>query len=147
MIVITRRRDEAIIIGDDIIVSVVEIRDDRVRLGVQAPLEIGVHRHEVYEAIRSQTDLPTTMPSVESTMPAIESMAPQPTTIALADRHVALLDRLRSTIGGRGGIAPSREEALGAILDAFETAQASVAEATLLAHLEGNLDEDRRSGG
>ena len=110
---------------------------DKVRLGIDHPKDVSVHRREVYEAIRSPgRDLRRSR--------ATGPEAPQPTTIALADRHVALLDRLRSTIEGRGGTAPSREEALGAILDAFETAQASVAEATLLAHLEGNLDEDKR---
>jgi carbon storage regulator len=55
MLVLTRRRDEAIIIGDDIVVSVVDIRDDKVRLGIQSPAEVPVHRREVYDAIRSCT--------------------------------------------------------------------------------------------
>ena len=140
MIVMTRKRNETIVIGDDISVTVVDIRGDKVRLGIDHPRDVSVHRREVYEALRPHAGTP-------EPGPVARPEASQPTTIALADRHVALLDRFRSTIGGRGGAAPSREEALGAILDAFETAQASVAEATLLAHLEGNLDEDRRGGG
>lgn len=55
MFVIPRKKGESIIIGDDIIVTVVEIRDDKVRLGIEHPPEVPVHRHEVYEAIRRAT--------------------------------------------------------------------------------------------
>ncbi len=51
MLVLSRQRDESIIIGDNIVITVVDIRGDKVRLGVQAPSEIPVHRKEVYEAI------------------------------------------------------------------------------------------------
>jgi carbon storage regulator len=52
MLVITRRPSESIIIRDDIIVTVVSVRGDKVRLGIEAPKDITVHRKEVYEAIR-----------------------------------------------------------------------------------------------
>jgi len=57
MLVLSRQRDESIIIGDNIVITVVDIRGDKVRLGIQAPTEIPVHRQEVYEAIQrdSQT--------------------------------------------------------------------------------------------
>jgi carbon storage regulator len=54
MLVLSRQRDESIIIGDNIIVTVVDIRGDKVRLGIQAPTEIPVHRQEVYEAIQRE---------------------------------------------------------------------------------------------
>lgn len=54
MLVLSRHRDESIMIGDDIVVTVVDIRGDKVRLGIAAPIEIGVHRQEVYEAIRRE---------------------------------------------------------------------------------------------
>ena len=54
MLVITRKRREKIIIGDNIEITVVDIRGDKVRLGVSAPKEISVHRKEVYEAIRRE---------------------------------------------------------------------------------------------
>ena len=54
MLVLTRQRDEQIIIGDNIVISVVEIRGDKVRLGIEAPVEIPVHRREVYEAIQQR---------------------------------------------------------------------------------------------
>ena len=54
MLVLSRHRDESIIIGDDIIITVVDIRGDKVRLGIAAPIEISVHRQEVYEAIQRE---------------------------------------------------------------------------------------------
>jgi carbon storage regulator len=56
MLVLSRQRDESIRIGDDIIITVVDIRGDKVRLGIGAPTEIAVHRGEVYEAIQRETD-------------------------------------------------------------------------------------------
>jgi len=52
MLVLSRQRDQEIVIGDDIVVTVIEIRGDKVRLGIKAPVEIPVHRHEVYEMIQ-----------------------------------------------------------------------------------------------
>lgn len=52
MLVLSRHRDESIIIGDDIVVTVVDIRGDKVRLGIEAPTSIPVHRQEVYDAIQ-----------------------------------------------------------------------------------------------
>src|SRR5262245_10257405 len=54
MLVLSRQRDETIMIGDDIEITVVDIRGDKVRLGINAPREISVHRKEVYEAIRRE---------------------------------------------------------------------------------------------
>lgn len=54
MLVLSRQRDESIIIGDDIKITIVDIRGDKVRLGIEAPKEISVHRQEVYEAIRRE---------------------------------------------------------------------------------------------
>ncbi len=54
MLVLSRHRDESIIIGDDIVITVVDIRGDKVRLGIAAPIEISVHRQEVYEAIQRE---------------------------------------------------------------------------------------------
>lgn len=52
MLVLSRKKDEKIVIGDNISIMVVEIRGDKVRLGIEAPREISVHRREVYEAIK-----------------------------------------------------------------------------------------------
>jgi len=52
MLVLSRKKNESIVIRDDIVVTVVEIRGDKVRLGIEAPKEVTVHRREVYERIK-----------------------------------------------------------------------------------------------
>ncbi len=52
MLVLSRHRDETIMIGDEIELTVVDIRGDKVRLGIKAPVQVAVHRKEVYDAIR-----------------------------------------------------------------------------------------------
>ena len=52
MLVLTRKKNESIIIGENIIVMVVDVRHDKVRLGIDAPTEVTVHRREIYEAIK-----------------------------------------------------------------------------------------------
>lgn len=54
MLVLSRQRDETIMIGDDIEITVVDIRGDKVRLGITAPPSVPVHRKEVYEAIKRE---------------------------------------------------------------------------------------------
>jgi carbon storage regulator len=54
MLVLTRKTDESIIIGDNIAVTVVAVEGDQVRLGVTAPKDIAVHRQEVYEQIKKE---------------------------------------------------------------------------------------------
>jgi carbon storage regulator len=54
MLVLSRQKDETIMIGDDIEITVVDIRGDKVRLGITAPPHIPVHRKEVYEAIQRE---------------------------------------------------------------------------------------------
>jgi carbon storage regulator len=54
MLVLSRKKNESIVINDDIRVVVIEIRGDKVRLGIEAPKETPVHRREVYEAIKKE---------------------------------------------------------------------------------------------
>ena len=54
MLVLSRQRDESIMIGDNVQVTIVDIRGDKVRLGIVAPSEIPVHRKEVYDAIQRE---------------------------------------------------------------------------------------------
>ena len=54
MLVLSRHRDETIMIGDDIEITVVDIKGDKVRIGINAPRDIQVHRKEVYEAIKRE---------------------------------------------------------------------------------------------
>ena len=52
MLVLSRKKDEEVVINDNIVITVVEIRGDKVRLGINAPKEVPVHRREVYDAIK-----------------------------------------------------------------------------------------------
>ena len=54
MLVLSRQRDESIVIGDNIVITIVDIRGDKVRLGIEAPGEVPVHRQEVFEAIQRE---------------------------------------------------------------------------------------------
>ena len=54
MLVLSRHRDESIMIGDEIVLTIVDIRGDKVRLGIDAPQDIPVHRQEVYDAIKRE---------------------------------------------------------------------------------------------
>jgi carbon storage regulator len=54
MLVLTRKKSESIVIGDDIVITVSEIRGNKVRLSVDAPKDVPIHRHEVYEAIKRE---------------------------------------------------------------------------------------------
>ena len=52
MLVLSRKRDETIVINDNIQITIVAIKGDKVRVGIEAPIEVSVHRKEVYEAIK-----------------------------------------------------------------------------------------------
>ncbi len=54
MLVLSRKRDQKVMIGDNIVVTIVDIRGDKIRLGINAPQEVPVHRQEVYEAIQRE---------------------------------------------------------------------------------------------
>jgi carbon storage regulator len=56
MLVLSRKRNESIIIADNITIVVIEIRPDKVRLGIEAPREVPVHRREVFDAIQKEKE-------------------------------------------------------------------------------------------
>ena len=71
MLVLSRKKNESIVINNDITIVVVEIRGDKVRLGVEAPKEVPVHRREVYDAIKRNEQMtkgadPTTEAEAQS---------------------------------------------------------------------------------
>ena len=77
MLVLSRKKNESIIINDNITVTVIEIRGDKVRLGIEAPKHVTVHRREVYEAIQNQAR--ALDPGCQQSSP------PKPDTIDIAD--------------------------------------------------------------
>ena len=56
MLVLSRQSDETIIIGDNIRITIVEVRGDKVRIGIDAPRDVTVHRQEIYDAIRRDAE-------------------------------------------------------------------------------------------
>ena len=54
MLVLSRKKDESIIIGDDVVITVVDIKGEQVKIGVTAPKSVSIHRKEVYEAIQKE---------------------------------------------------------------------------------------------
>ena len=56
MLVLSRQKDETIMIGDDIEITIVDVRGNKVRLGIVAPKNIPVHRREVYDAIQKEKE-------------------------------------------------------------------------------------------
>jgi carbon storage regulator len=66
MLVLSRQRDESIIIGDDVEIAVVDIRGENIRLGITAPPHVPVHRKEVYEAMRRERGKRGEHPAAES---------------------------------------------------------------------------------
>ena len=74
MLVLSRKKDEKIVIGDNISIMVVEIRGDKVRLGIEAPREISVHRREVYEAIkRKESESEAPEPAEQAAPESVQS--------------------------------------------------------------------------
>ena len=65
MLVLSRKKNESIVINDDITIVVVEIRGDKVRLGVEAPKEVPVHRREVFDAIHRNDPLQDEKPRAD----------------------------------------------------------------------------------
>ena len=59
MLVLSRQKNESIMIGNDIEITVVDVKGDKIRLGINAPKEIPVHRKEVYEAILREKSITT----------------------------------------------------------------------------------------
>jgi carbon storage regulator len=97
MLVLSRRKNESIVINEDITIIVVEIRGDKVRLGIEAPKETPVHRNEVYEAIRRHVsggyEESRTPPAHEDAYPAAEFRR-QPSAAAVMDVETPSRDGL-----------------------------------------------------
>jgi carbon storage regulator len=98
MLVLSRQRDETIMIGDDVEITVVDIRGDKVRLGITAPRHIQVHRKEVYEAIKRENqqaaelrpqDVPASAPTGSPTVASAREPAGAPPTEDAASNHRA----------------------------------------------------------
>ena len=94
MLVLSRQRDETIMIGDDIELTVVDIRGDKVRLGIKAPKSIVVHRKEVYDAIKRENEQAAHL--LEDEVVAFRDEVQQKSIVSIAI-PVAKLDRSGSS--------------------------------------------------
>lgn len=108
MLVLARQRDQSVVIGDDIEVTVVDIRGDKVRLGVNAPRSVSVHRKEVYDAIRKENRAaakikPDQIPTIGESNPPIGKIEPAATPGAVDEFMRAAIEEARQS-AAEGGI-------------------------------------------
>ncbi len=59
MLILTRRVGETLMVGDDVKVTVLGVKGNQVRIGIEAPREVAVHRQEIYERIQAEADEPS----------------------------------------------------------------------------------------
>ena len=112
MLVLARQRDESIVIGDEIIVTVVDIRGDKVRLGIAAPRSVSVHRKEIWEAIRKENESASKMsPADVAGLPARPMRLTPASAVTLIDSpenrsmHAGFM---KEAIAERGGFGRGR---------------------------------------
>lgn len=122
MLVVSRKTNDKLMIRDDIEITIVEIRGDKVRIGVSCPKEMPVHRGEVYEAICLCPRLASSTARAEAASePKVHPVPlavsePAPATLVLTSGDVRRLDELRAPSGA------SREAALGLLLEVVDLA-------------------------
>jgi carbon storage regulator len=78
MLVLSRRIDQKIMIGEDIVITVLKIQHDQVRLGIEAPRNVDVHREEVYQALRQANLAAATSEGSAGGLERLRSLAPAP---------------------------------------------------------------------
>src|SRR5262245_8288907 len=90
MLVLSRQCDETIMIGDEIEITVVDIRGDKVRLGITAPTRIAVHRKEVYEAIKLENEQAARIAGSPTALSGLGEILPGPARTKVRARAAGL---------------------------------------------------------
>jgi carbon storage regulator len=165
MLVISRRKNESLVIDDEIVITVVEIRGEWVRLGIEAPTNATVHRKEVYDAIHRATphleqvvDQParnspsrTTARASAAASPSLAPVAnsvasPAPSaparstiTLTLTPKHAALVERLQNALRLQAGTHHPPAEIVAAILDAADDMSDQLVGSSSLEDLKARL--------
>lgn len=131
MIVFSREVDESLVIGDEIVVTVVAIYGDKIRLGISCPVHMPVHRQEIYEAICRDA---AASPALQIVPAADEPV--EPASVRLSASQWAGIDRVRDKLARNSGRRPGRRETAEAVLHAFAEVEIEVGEAVTLADLK-----------
>lgn len=87
MLVLSRKKNESIVVNDAIVITVVEIRGDKVRLGIEAPREVPIHRSEVYAAIQAHQQSAAVSDSVEVSHSDAAAIESQPALVSTPDTN------------------------------------------------------------
>jgi len=118
MLVLSRQKNESILIGDDVDITVVDIRGDKVRLGIKAPREVNVHRKEVYDAIKRENQLaagvkPEDLPGMGTAMKSAPIVsAPTGATVVPSKKAVPI--KLAVLVSGSGTTLQNLLDQIGA---------------------------------
>ncbi|MBW3543845.1 MAG: carbon storage regulator CsrA [Planctomycetes bacterium] len=120
MLVLSRKKDESVILGDNITVTVIEIRGDKVRLGFDHPREMSVHRKEIHDAIlaESAADAPPVTPLAAASFAQSAKRSRAAPSGRNSSRPASLLDRVVAALQARTDTAISREVLTQAIAEA-----------------------------
>lgn len=105
MLVLSRQRDQTIMIGDDIEITVVDVRGDKVRLGISAPSRVAVHRKEVYEAIRAENQRAARVDAGEVNPRSVQTGV-RPRIARLAAASVPAVPAQGADSAGRSSVPP-----------------------------------------
>jgi carbon storage regulator len=140
MIVLSRKKNQSVVINNDITVTVVEIRDDKVRLGIVAPKEVFVHRQEVYEAIYGHGETMSPPSTVASKPPQVgpwETLRDDDPLIAAGnERRSRFLGRIAWSIREKSARPASLGDVAQMVIDAVHDSGIDLSQAESLDHLK-----------